>query len=152
VYGAFFAPFVTTIATSPFVARATAEFAARTGLVDWLLHSTGSAIPAAQRARYAALFRDPSHVRGAMGFMAAADLPELLVEARSLDVPTTFVVGSHDHWIPERPLRDVIARAMPSATILRWDGGHLLHEVRHAEAAALLREVLEGTAKPETGG
>jgi len=75
--------------------------------------------------------------------MAAADLPVLLVEAKSLDVPMTFVVGSYDHWIPERSLRAVIARAFPSATVIRWEGGHLVHEVRHAEAAALLRQVLE---------
>ena len=146
VYGQFIAPFVNPVATSSFAAWAMSEFASRTGLVNWLLHSTGSAIPAAQRARYAALFRDPSHVRGAMGFMAAADLPGLLEEARSLTVALTFVVGSYDHWIPERPLRAVIARAFPSATVERWEGGHLVHEVRHAEASALLRQVLERAA------
>ena len=146
VYGKFIAPFVNPFATSSLVARATAEFASRTGLVHWLLHSTGSAIPAPQRARYVELFRNPSHVQGAMGFMAAADLARLLEEAKALPVPVTFVVGSHDHWIPERPLRAVIARAFPSATVVRWEGGHLMHEVRHAEAAALLREVLERSA------
>jgi magnesium chelatase accessory protein len=146
VYGKLIAPFVNPVATSFFAAWAMSEFASRTGLVNWLLHSTGSAIPAAQRARYAALFRDPSHVRGAMGFMAAADLPGLLEEATSLTVALTFVVGSYDHWIPERPLRAVIARAFPSATVERWEGGHLVHEVRHAEASALLRQVLERAA------
>jgi pimeloyl-ACP methyl ester carboxylesterase len=78
-----------------------------------------------------------------MGFMAAADLPRLVEEARTLTIPTTFVIGSHDYWIPERPLRDVIARAFPSATTIRWEGGHLMHEVRHAQAADLLRRALE---------
>lgn len=143
VYGQFIAPFVNPLATSSLAAWTLSEFASRTGLVHWLLHSTGSAIPAAQRARYARLFRDPSHVRGAVGFMAAADLPPLLEEARRLTTPMTFVVGSYDHWIPERPLRAVIARAFPSATVIRWEGGHLVHEVRHAEAATLLRQELE---------
>jgi magnesium chelatase accessory protein len=143
VYGQFIAPFVNPLATSPLAAWTMSEFASRTGLVDWLLHSTGSAVPAAQRARYATLFRNPSHVRGAMGFMAAADLPGLLDEAKSLTVPMTFVIGSYDHWIPERPLRAVIERAFPAATVIGWEGGHLLHEVRHVEAAALLRSVLD---------
>jgi magnesium chelatase accessory protein len=142
-YGQFIAPFVNPIATSSLAAWTMSEFASRTGLVHWLLHSTGSAIPAAQRARYVRLFRDPEHVRGAMGFMAAADLPRLVEEARTLTIPTTFVVGSHDYWIPERPLRDVIDRAFPSATTVRWEGGHLMHEVRHAQAADLLRRELK---------
>jgi magnesium chelatase accessory protein len=146
VYGQFVAPFLNPIATSAFAAWAMTEFASRTALVDLLLHSTGSAIPAAQRDRYAALFRNPAHVQGAMSFMAAADLPRLLEEGRALTVPMTFVVGAHDHWIPERPLRAVIARAFPTAKVIRWEGGHLVHEVRAAEAVALLRGVLEPIA------
>jgi pimeloyl-ACP methyl ester carboxylesterase len=55
----------------------------------------------------------------------------------------TFVVGARDAWVPEAPLRRVIAAAFPSATVVRWDGGHVLHEEEPARAAALIRGVLD---------
>jgi magnesium chelatase accessory protein len=135
-------PLLAPIATSSVVARALAALGARTRLVGSLLDSTRSALPEAQRARYAALFRDPAHVRGALGFMAAADLPALVTDARNLSTRTTFVLGSRDAWIPEQPLRRILADAFPEATVLRWEGGHVLHEEQPALAAALIGELL----------
>jgi magnesium chelatase accessory protein len=146
LYTSLLSPVITPIATSSLVTRSLASLGARTRLVGRLLDSTRSAIPSAQRERYARLFRAPSHVRGTMGFMAGADLPALLDAASRLAVPTTFVLGAHDPWVPERPLRAVIARRFPAATILRWEGGHLLHEAEPARAAALLREALAQAA------
>jgi len=132
--GPVFAP----LATSSFVARGLASLAARTRIVESLLDSTRSALPPAQRARYAALFRDPAHVRGALGFMAAADLPALARDARGIDLPATFVLGSRDAWIPERALRRLLAEALPHATVLKWEGGHVLHEEQPQRAAELV--------------
>jgi magnesium chelatase accessory protein len=142
LYTSLLSPVVTPIATSSLVTQSLASLGVRTRLVGRLLDSTRSAIPSAQRDRYARLFRDPSHLRGTMGFMAGADLPGLLDAASGLAVPATFVLGAQDPWVPERPLRAVIARRFPAATILRWEGGHLIHEEAPARAAALLREVL----------
>jgi magnesium chelatase accessory protein len=139
-------PLVTPIATSPLVTRSLASLGAHTRPVGRLLDSTRSAIPSAQRDRYAQLFRDPAHLRGTMGFMAGADLPGLLDAARGLAIPTTFVLGAQDPWVPQRPLRAVIARRFPAATVLCWEGGHLLHEAEPAGAAALLRETLSQVA------
>jgi magnesium chelatase accessory protein len=150
LYTRLLSPVVTPFATSSLVTRSLAALGARTRLVGRLLDSTRSAISSAQRDRYARLFRDPAHLRGTMGFMAGADLPGLLDAASGLAVPTTFVLGARDSWVPERPLRAVIARRLPAATILRWEGGHLLHEAEPARAAALLREVLaQAVAQPE---
>jgi magnesium chelatase accessory protein len=52
------------------------------------------------------------------------------------------VLGSSDAWVPERPLRAVIARAFPAAEVLTWPGGHLLHEERGDEAATLILDTL----------
>ena len=47
-------------------------------MVDRLLASTGSTIDPWQRQSYRLLLGDTEHMRGAIGFMAATDLPTLL--------------------------------------------------------------------------
>ena len=54
-----------------------------------------------------------------------------------------FVLGEQDRWIPERPLRQVIERHLPQATVERWPGGHLLHEEDPARAAARVLAALD---------
>jgi magnesium chelatase accessory protein len=148
VYTRLLAPLVHPLATAAPVAQLLATLAPRSGLIDQLLASTQSALTPAQRACYRTLFGRPAHVRGALGFMAAADLPGLLQASTRLRCPVHFVLGSRDTWVPERPLRTVIERWFPSAEVLRWPGGHLLHEERPAEAAALLTALLDGLAEP----
>jgi magnesium chelatase accessory protein len=142
-YTRLLAPLITPVATSAPMTALLASIAGHTRLVDSLLTSTRSRIPDAQRTRYATLFRKPAHVRGAMGLMAAADLPAIQRDARDFAVAMTFVVGARDAWVPEAPLRRVIASAFPSANVVRWDGGHVLHEEEPARAAALIRSVLD---------
>lgn len=136
VYLQWAAPFVNPVATSGPVTRLLARLAGPTGFVDRLLDSTGSAVPEAQRARYRQLFADPAHVRGAMGFMAAADLPGLLPACEQLPCLAAFVIGQSDRWVPQGPLRTVLARRLPRAEVQTWPGGHLLHEEQPARAAA----------------
>jgi len=77
-----------------------------------------------------------------MGFMAGADLPALLSDSRALKLPLTFVIGEHDEWVPERPLRQVIEQSFPAAEVLAWPGGRLLHDAAPQAAAALVLERL----------
>jgi magnesium chelatase accessory protein len=77
-----------------------------------------------------------------MGFMAAVDLPALLEEARHQDMQSVFVVGEQDHWVPERPLGRIIEASFPKARVLRWEGGHLLHEAEPERAARVILDVL----------
>lgn len=135
VYLQWAAPFVNPVATSGPVTRLLARLAGPAGFVDRLLDSTGSAVPEAQRARYRQLFADPAHVRGAMGFMAAADLPGLLPACALLPCAAAFVIGDSDRWVPQSPLRAVLARHLPRAEVQAWPGGHLLHEEQPARAA-----------------
>ncbi len=138
LYTLLLAPWIARVATSSPFAGGVAALARRTALVPGLLDSTRSAVPQAQRERYAALFRRPDHVQGTMRFMAAADVGRLLADASALAIPATFVVGRDDPWVPERPLLRAIGRALPQATIVRWDGGHVLHEADPQRAARLL--------------
>jgi magnesium chelatase accessory protein len=136
------APVIHPFATSAPVTSFLAMVAGPTGFLDRLLASTGSTVPAAQHACYRQLFADPKHVRGAMSFMAAADLPALLPGCAALQCPAAFVIGERDHWVPEPALRRVLAAHFPQADVQRWPGGHLLHEEDPARAAARLLAAL----------
>ena len=133
-------PLITPLATSAPVAMLLASIASRTKLVSSLLESTRSRIPEIQRQRYATLFRESSHIRGAMGLMAAADLAAIQAQGRMLKIPLAFVVGANDKWVPERPLRATIERRFPAASVQSWAGGHLLHEEEPERAVATIRE------------
>lgn len=135
LYMQWVAPLINPLATSSAMAGLLARVAGRTGLVDRLLDSTGSVVPEAQRLAYRRLFANPNHVRGAMGFMAAADLPALLPVCARLPCPAAFVIGTGDRWVPEGPLSAVLARHLPQAEVQTWTGGHLLHEVEPVRAA-----------------
>jgi magnesium chelatase accessory protein len=145
LYTNLFAPIVTPIATSSLVTAWLASMGNRSRLVDSLLDSTRSRVPALQRARYARLFGDPAHVSGTMRFMASTDLPALLAAAEGFATPATFVLGTRDPWVPELRLRRTIARSFPAAKVEGWNGGHLVHEEEPVRAARLISEVLSGT-------
>ena len=150
VYTRFLGPLITPLATSGPVASLLAGLSGRSGMVGRLLDSTGSRTPAAQRARYEALFRNPAHVSGSMGFVAAADLQALLAQVSPLSARCRWVLGAQDAWIPEPALRRVINSAMPAAQCETWQGGHLLHEVEPERAARLVLQQLTSSTNTST--
>lgn len=150
-YTQWLGPLVTPLATSGPVAGLMARLAGSTGYVDRLLDSTGSTLNEAQRAAYRRLFTDPVHVRGSVGFMAAAELPALMAQcgnAPGLAAHCAFVLGLRDRWVPERSLVPVIQRHLPGADLQRWAGGHLVHEEQPTEAAAWLQQQMAALPRP----
>lgn len=135
LYTRWLAPWVNPVATSTPVARLMAAVAGPSGFIDLLLASTGSQLTLAQREPYKRLFAQRSHVRGAVGFMAGADLPALNADCSQLRSQAAFVLGANDRWIPENSLRPVIQRHLPQAEVQVWQGGHLVHEEQAARAA-----------------
>lgn len=148
VYTRLLGPVVTPLATSSPVASLVAAWGSRAGLVRRLLASTGSTLSPAQTARYETLFKRPDHVRGSMGFMAAADLDALMAAAAPLGPRCHFVLGERDAWVPPAALHRVIGRALPEAGVESWAGGHLLHEVEPARAAATVLQHLARAMAP----
>lgn len=142
LYTQFMAPLVSPLATSSLVATQLAKRAAKGSLIERMLASTQSVVPVAQRRCYETLFSNPAHVRGTMGFMAGADLPAVNAAAASLRMPLLFVLGAQDTWVPEHRLRRVLATSYPEADVVRWEGGHVLHEAQPDRAAALLLQAL----------
>jgi len=137
-YMQFIAPLINPVATSSPVAALVARIAGGSRLIDSLLGSTGSQLSTAQRQPYRRLFAMPAHVRGSVGFMAAADLPVLLADSARLATPCRFILGERDAWVLPRALKPVLARHYPKAEVQSWAGGHLLHEEDPPRAAAQL--------------
>lgn len=142
LYTTLLGPVVAPIATSSPMTGMLAYIAANTGMVDQLLDSTGSKIPAGHRERYKFLFSQNSHVQGAMGFMAGADLPSILERGKRLTVPISFLVGQQDSWVKEAPLKEVIAASFSKAKVITWQGGHLIHEERPRDVAKLIHDIV----------
>lgn len=142
LYTSLLGPMVAPIATSSPMTGMLTFIAANTGMVDQLLDSTGSKIPAPHRERYKFLFSQNAHVQGAMGFMAGADLPSILERGKRLTVPMSFLIGKQDSWVKEAPLKEVIAASFPKAKVMTWEGGHLIHEERPKDVARLIHDIV----------
>ncbi len=131
-------PLAQLIAASPFMPRFFAWRASDRAVVDRLLRGTGSTIDPVGADLYARMARNPGHVAAALGMMAnwdpaglAADLPHLIPRL-------TLIVGSSDGTIPPSQAQRV-RRIVPGATLISLPGlGHLAHEERPAEHAALI--------------
>lgn len=132
------------VASTPSVLTAT-MLTRRTGLTDRLLDSTGSTIENTQREGYRRLLAQPRHLRGAIDFMAATDLPGLLRRLPGLRVPATFLIAPDDPWISARRLEQELTRWLPNAPIERSLGGHLLPESQPLHTAQLIRQLVVKT-------
>jgi magnesium chelatase accessory protein len=129
------------VGSAPSVLTASA-LTRRTGLTDRLLDSTGSVIDRVQREQYRALLAQPGHLKGAIDFMAATDLPGLLRRLPGLDLAAHFLIAPDDPWIPARRLEAEIGRWLPGAVLEYCAGGHLLPESQPRRAAALMTQLL----------
>lgn len=139
-------PLLAPLLTSMPSAAAAALIARNTRLVDMLLASTGSQIAPQQAHAYRALLADPVHVKGALDFMAATDLPALLTaldHGRALGgLPCEFLLAPDDHWIPKRALEPIIAEHLPAAVVHHCEGGHLLPESQPHRVAQLIEALI----------
>ncbi len=139
------APLLRPLVTAPWTASIGAALGAQPALADLALAGASDALPAAQRARYHALFATRAHVEGSLAMMAHWDLEALLRSLAGAALPpVTLVHGTRDGFVPLARLREVLGR-VPAATLVTWEGaGHLLHEERPAAAAAAIRRAISG--------
>lgn len=104
----------------------------------FLERSTGSRIDAEGVELYGRLFRTPGHCAGALQLMAAWDLEALAADLPRLTAPLTLVTAERDAAVPAWVAREV-GRKVARARVVAMAGvGHLLHEERPAEVAALI--------------
>jgi len=145
LYTLILGPLLAPLVGSDLSVNATAALARSTGLVDRLLASTGSTIGPEQREAYRLLFGDTGHVRGAIHFMAATDLPGLLERLPQLPtqtIATGFMVADDDPWIPAHALLPILSSRMPGAAVERLRGGHMLPEATPQRVAAAIESLM----------
>jgi magnesium chelatase accessory protein len=100
---------------------------ASAGVLDALLASTGSTVPRAQRACYAACFARPMHMQAVLSMFAQWDLRTLLARAARRRAPAHFLHAADDGWVPLATMRAALP-TLPGATLDVVPGGHLVHE------------------------
>ena len=142
VYTSFFGPLLGPITRSSTLSSLLASLSPSLGMVDKLLDSTNTKLPEARRVYYRKLFERSDHVRGAMNFMAAADIQKVLAEADLYRGKLICVLGNQDAWIPVKPLEKIIRDYFPAAEILKWEGGHIMHELEPRKVAQLILDGL----------
>ena len=143
VYTSFFGPLLGPVTRSSTLSSLLASLSPSLGMVDKLLDSTNTILPEARRVYYRKLFERSDHVRGSMNFMAAADIQKVLAEANLYRGKLICVLGRQDAWIPAKPLEKIIGDYFPAAEVLKWEGGHIMHELEPSKVAKL---ILEGLA------
>jgi magnesium chelatase accessory protein len=136
--GSLFSPIAKLIAFNPFVPRLLSGVVSRS-TVEKLLKDTGSEISGEGVDLYFNLFRDPAHVRAALGMMAAWDLRDMDNHLVRIDADCVFVAGNRDKAVPPKTADQAASRCRRAA-VMRFDGfGHLLHEENPQLAVEILR-------------
>jgi len=143
-----FSPVAKVLASIPLVPALFARRAADRAVVEKLLRDTGSRLDEPGVALYASLARQPGHVAGALGMMANWDLRSLERDLPRFAQKLTLVVGAKDRTIP--PSEAPRIRALqPAAQIVTLPGlGHLAHEERPSEVAALILKLAREAGVP----
>ena len=137
-HAAFFTRAARLLVGLPFVPSLFAWRAADRAVAERLLRDTGSRIDARGVDLYARLFRHSAHLAAALGMMAHWDLVPLLRDLPRLAPRLVLVVGQGDRAVP--PVQaQAVQRRQPLARIVTLPGlGHLAHEERPADVAALI--------------
>lgn len=138
VPGQVFSPLAKLLVGLPLLPQLFAWRARSDAAVRQILEGTGSRIDAQGVALYGRMIRNPAHAAAALGMMAQWDLHPLLRDLGRLTVPLLLVVGADDRAVP--PAQAARVRGVvPGATLVSMPGlGHLAHEERPADAAALI--------------
>ena len=140
VPGQIFSPLARLLVGLPGLPQVFAWRARDPAMVAQLLAGTGSALDAEGVRLYGQVVRRPAHAASALGMMAHWDLRPLLADLPRLRVPLLLVAGAGDRSVP--PAQSAQVRDLVPGSILKTlpGLGHLAHEERPAEVAALILE------------
>ena len=138
IAGQIFSPLARVMAGLPGLPTLFARRAASPGMVARLLDATGSTLDAEGIALYQRLVTNPGHAASALGMMAHWNLAPLLTDLPRLQTALTLIVGANDRTVP--PTQSArVAELVPGANLIPMPGlGHLAHEERPEETAALI--------------
>jgi magnesium chelatase accessory protein len=137
-----FGPVARLLAGSRVASRALALFAGSRSSVARLIRSTGSTIDREGMRLYGILAENPVHVAGALGLMANWDLRPLMRDLPRLTTRLILVAGGNDRMVPPTEISRIRA-LVPRAEPVWLSGlGHLAHEERPDEFAAIVERLL----------
>jgi magnesium chelatase accessory protein len=110
--------------------------------VERLIAGTGSSIDPAGLALYGRLFRSAPHVAATLRMMANWELKTLERDLPTLKSPLLLVAGERDRAVPPAVAARVARIVAHARCIVQPGLGHLSHEERPQETAALIEEAL----------
>lgn len=124
---------------NPFVPAIFARMARGSGETErFLERATNSRIDAAGLCCYATLLGNAEHCAGALSMMANWDLAALQDVLPTIHAPVLLAHGTRDGAVPLESVREA-CRLLPDCRVEPLEGlGHLAHEERPGEAAALI--------------
>ena len=125
IYSLLIAPLLGTIVERDIVAEGGAWLAGATKIVGAMLATSGTPLRDRQLEAYRWLCTRPAHVHAALTMMSRWDLPRLLRDALTLQVPLRVVAGMRDRWVPPSALKRVVD-LMPNAEWVGVEAGHLI--------------------------
>ena len=136
--GQMFSPLARLLVGLPGLPQLFAWRARDPAMVRRILDATGSTLDAEGVQLYSEVVRRPGHAAAALAMMAHWDLRPLLADLPRLRTPLLLVAGAGDRTVPPAQSAEVCA-LVPGAELVSLPGlGHLAHEERPAEAAALV--------------
>lgn len=138
--GRIFSPLAKMLVLNPVLPRIF-SWGAGSASVERLIRDTGSTLDARGRDLYGRLLRRPAHVAGALRMMAGWDLDALSHDLPSLGMPLILVVGSHDRAVSPEDARKVRAAVKGTEIVTLRGLGHLAHEERPDEVAAVVERI-----------
>ena len=133
---------------SPFITSETSiswlsKIINKSTVIEKLLDSTGSNLKdPIKRDRYARLFNNKNHLKGALNFMAQTDVMSVLQNIHSAKTRFFFIIGTKDNWVKPDNLKNILIKYFPQAKILELNGGHLLNETHAKELCKLILQEL----------
>jgi len=107
-------------------------------VVNKLLTGTGSTLDARGVALYATVMRNADHTGSALRMMASWDLAPVLRDLPQLKPKLLLVVGEADKAIPPSDAARLHALVADSEVATLKRAGHLAHEEKSGETAALI--------------
>lgn len=110
----------------------------------FIARSTGSRIDAQGIGWYQRLFATPGHCAAAIRMMADWDLAGLARDLPRLKMPLLLIHGNADRAIPAASARQAAAIVGDGRLVVLPGTGHLAHEERPEEIAALITEFATG--------
>lgn len=141
IAGQIFAPLARLLTAVPFVPGLFSRRARDPEAVRRMIEQTGSTLEPRGVEYYRRLASEPSHVAAALGMMANWDLRSFAKDLPRLKVPLTLLVGGRDRTIPPSQANDVQALLQQARIVTLQGLGHLAHEERPDECAAVIRTV-----------